>query len=334
MRFLGAPLDFLAAHSMATMIFVAMIFFPAIAGFGTVAVFGGGMAPLEIPLAGIVGSITIIQLLSYLLGGIFSFALAYFFSKSFLPSVAASFAYNFSLIHFEGAVTDPGYAMALAFVPLFFLSYFSVSGKSGAEGKALFSGSLLVVGLGSVGLAGLCGLFVFLDMLSKSTNVKRGIVLACLAFLALILSALGLSGSGAKVEMAGIFVPSGLMLISLVTGGIAGAGIYLGLGVTALVGSSMLVRGASGEEKRFLGWFLLSILFFLLILLAGRFAPLSGLAVSFVLMALVFLTPLTALFFKRIFSGNEFAPAILILIIIGSVIERWPLIEGFVLRLF
>jgi hypothetical protein len=327
MNILNTPLRLLAVHSAITLIFTLLIFLPAVVDFGNAAIANSEMELWQIPFTGILESITIIQIASYLFAGIFSFALAYRFSKSFLPSMTASFAYNFSILHFEGAVFDLSYLLAFVFVPLFFVSYFSMSRKP--KEMALFSGSLLLVALGDLGLAGLCGFIVFVDMFMK----KRGFLLIVLAFLALLFSALQTPERAVDVEMLGIFMPSDFMLMSLITGGIAGA-IYLGLGVMSLVASSIIIKGANKDERYFLGWFLFSLFLFLLTILAGIFAPFGHLSTGFVLMALVFLGPLTALFFERIFKGEKYGAVVLALLAVGSIIERWPIVGDYLLKLF
>ncbi len=328
MNILTVPLRSLAVHSMVTLFFTLLIFLPGIVDFGNTAIASEAITPWQIPFTGILESITIIQIASYLLGGIFSFALAYMFSKSFLPSMTASFAYNFSILHFEGAVFDPGYLLAFAFVPLFFVFYFQISKKR----IGWFSVSLFLVALGDLAVAALCGFVVFLDMFMKDS--KKGPALALLAFLALFFSALQIPEKTVDVEMLGIFMPSEFMMMSLITGGIAGAGIYLGLGVMSLVGSSILIKGAQKDERYFLGWFLFSLFLFLLIILASMFAPFQQLSVGFVLMALVFLTPLTALFFERIFRKEKYGAIVVVLLAVGSIIERWPIVNDYLLRLF
>ncbi len=324
MRILDVPARLLAIHSVVTLIFTVLIFLPGIIGFGSSAVAADGIVlGFEFPFLGVLGSITIMQVASYLLGGIFSFMLAYMFSKSFLPSLTASFAYNFSILHFQGAVLDLGLLLVFAFLPLFLISYFRDSEK------ILLPASLLLVALGDLAVGGLCGFFVFMDMLMK----KKRAPLALLAFLALSLSAFDIPQEMMGVEFLAIFLPSAMMLMSVITGGFAGAGIYLGLGVSALVASSIIIKGAGREERYFLGWFLFSLFMFTLILLAGMIIPIKHVSVGFVLLALLFLTPLTALFFERIFRKEKYGVIVLALIAVGSVIERWPIVWDYLISI-
>lgn len=331
MRILGVPTREMAAHSLATLLFASLVFLPAIAGFGAVALAGEGMAiPLELPLAGLPGSITFTQLASYLLGGIFSFALAYAFCRSFLPSMAASFTYNFSILHFQGAMLDLGHSMAFALVPLLFLAYFTREDKKGRD-LALLIGALALIALGDIALGFLCGCVILLDIFRREHSLNgHGIRSASIASFALItFIASGLSFPGADAPgLEAVFVPSTLMLMSLVTGAYSDAGVYIGFGAIALLASSILIKGAEDDERYFRNGFAISLLAYFPLALAGL-----GLAAGAVLMALIFLIPLTAIFFERIFRGESFGVLVLALITIGTVIERWPLVEGFVLKL-
>lgn len=368
------------------------------------------------------GKITILQLLSYLLGGIFSFALAYRFCKSFLPSMAASFTYNFSIFHFEKAIHHLNYNMAFAFLPLFFISYFSMSQKPKRNEIALVSLSLLLIALNELTTAIMCGFIVFLDIFykySKESNVRlftvRNVVAVAFAVaVALLLtegfvlfgapafliyvipplipmaamlliagdgnllgrekessqfSAMAIAAVPAALFMAVLalqpvydfaldstaanllrypiaaeylFMPSGFMLLSEITGSLetqSEHGIYLGLGTLALIASSFLIKGAGKDEGYFRSWFLLSLLFAFPIVVVFGFAagfspfiaqlmfPLMGVqrvSARFVMFALVFLAPLTAVFFERIFRGKKYGMLILALLTIGTVAERWP----------
>src|SRR5512143_212276 len=64
---------------------------------------------------GVPGKITAIQLLTFLLGGVFSFALCYRFARSFVPAMAGSVAYNFSMFHLQAAIHHLNYASAMPF---------------------------------------------------------------------------------------------------------------------------------------------------------------------------------------------------------------------------
>ncbi len=75
---------------------------------------------------GAFGRITIIQMLSFILGGVFSFALAWRFTRGFLPSAIASVVFNFSAMHFEKVLQHLNYGMAMAFLPLLFLCYYAL----------------------------------------------------------------------------------------------------------------------------------------------------------------------------------------------------------------
>ncbi len=84
---------------------------------------------------GVFGKITALQLASFMLGGLFSFALCYRFVRSFAPAMLGSVVYNFSMFHLQTAVHHLNYAMAMPFVALFFIYYFEMAGIPGEEAK-------------------------------------------------------------------------------------------------------------------------------------------------------------------------------------------------------
>ena len=376
------------------------------------------------------GKITLLQLSSYLLAGVFSFALSYRYCKSFLPSMAASFTYNFSVFHFEKAVHHLNYNMAFAFLPLFFLAYLGMSERPKRREIVFVSISLLLVALNELSTAIMCGFIVFLDIYrrySKESGVELFTVRNVLAFalsiaaallvsealvlfampalavyvipsliplaaMTLILGKDNLAGLERKmrrfssmalaalpaaafmalmalqpfyefaldstaasllkypVPLEYLFMPSGFMLLSQITGSLESYsehGIYLGLGVVALIASSIIIKGAGDEEEYFRNWFLLSLLFAFPVMVVFGFAagfsplipqlmfPLLGVqrvSARFVMFALVFLAPLTAVFFERIFRGKKYGMLILALLTIGTVAERWPSTGGLEFR--
>ncbi|MDD5171469.1 MAG: hypothetical protein PHF60_00340 [Candidatus ainarchaeum sp.] len=125
-----------------------------------------GVLYLILPQAwGVFGRITFLQVLPFILGGVFAFALAYRFSGSFGPSLIASFIYNFSAFHFEKALHHLNYNMAMPFIPLFFLFYYeSVSRPSKERPLLLLSLALLLTALCEFTVAIMIGFIIFLDI--------------------------------------------------------------------------------------------------------------------------------------------------------------------------
>ncbi|VVC03751.1 Uncharacterised protein [Candidatus Bilamarchaeum dharawalense] len=118
---------------------------------------------------GTYGRITILQVIPFILGGLFSFVLAYRFTKSFLPSMLASLVYNFSAFHFEKALHHLNYSMAMPWVALFFIFYFEMvySTPKKRLNYLLLSFAFLMVAFSELTITIMLSFIVFLDIFSR-----------------------------------------------------------------------------------------------------------------------------------------------------------------------
>jgi hypothetical protein len=134
-----------------------------------------GVLYLLLPAAwGVFGSITFLQVLSFVLGGLFSFALAYRFTKSFMPSLIGSFIFNFSAFHFEKVLHHLNYSMAMPFVALFFLCYYDALAERPEERHHLWLAlALLLVALNEMAVAIMIGFIVFIDILFRHARASK-----------------------------------------------------------------------------------------------------------------------------------------------------------------
>ncbi len=124
---------------------------------------------------GVFGRITMIQIIPFLLGGVFSFALAYRYAKSFIPSFIAAIIYDFSVYHFHSALEHMQYNAAFAFLPLFFLFYLELAetGNRGRKLIGLLALSLLLVTLSEIVMALMLAFLVFLDMFRRYAEYSK-----------------------------------------------------------------------------------------------------------------------------------------------------------------
>lgn len=122
---------------------------------------------------GVFGRITALQVLAFVLGGLFSFALAYRFTKSFMPSLIASFIFNFSAFHFEKALHHLNYSMAVPFVALFFLCYYDALAQRPKDRSHLWLAlALLLVALNELTIAIMIGFMVFIDIFIRHARAS------------------------------------------------------------------------------------------------------------------------------------------------------------------
>ena len=144
---------------------------------------------------GVYGKITLIQMLSFALGGVFSFALVYKFTRTFLPSLVGSFIFNFSVFHFEKALHHLNYSMSFAFLPLVFLFYYTaIEEKKGVRNLLPFAISLLLLGITELTVAIMAGFIIFLDIMwryatdsgVKISTVRNVLILSTAIFLSLV----------------------------------------------------------------------------------------------------------------------------------------------------
>ncbi|MEW6722127.1 MAG: hypothetical protein AB1324_02610, partial [Candidatus Micrarchaeota archaeon] len=112
------------------------------------------------------GKITVLQLLSFILGGVFSFALAYRFCRETFPSIIASIVFNFSVYHFEKAIHHLNYSMGMSFIPLFFLFWLGLHGKKGPA-VFLLAGALFLITLNELLLAVMALFIAFIDIMDR-----------------------------------------------------------------------------------------------------------------------------------------------------------------------
>ncbi len=118
------------------------------------------------------GKLTLLQVLSFILGGIFSFSLVHRFTKSFFPSLAGMIVFNFSVYHFEKAIHHLNYSMAFPFLALFFIYYFdAVEGKK--QNHIPLAISLLLIALNELTVAIMAGFIVFLDIFQRYLGGER-----------------------------------------------------------------------------------------------------------------------------------------------------------------
>jgi hypothetical protein len=124
---------------------------------------------------GILGKATFLQILSFVLGGFFSFVMVYRFTKSALPSMAGSIIYNFSPFHIEKALEAPNYSMAMPFVAMFFIFYYDSLGKKDRKAGILaaLSLSLLLIALNELTVAIMAGFIVFIDIFIRYMHDSR-----------------------------------------------------------------------------------------------------------------------------------------------------------------
>lgn len=135
---------------------------------------------------GVFGRVTVLQVLAFVLGGPFSFALAYRFTKSFMPSLTGSFIYNFSAFHFEKALHHLNYNMAMPFVALFFLCYYDALAQRPKGRRHLWLAlSLLLVALNELTVAIMVGFIVFIDILIRYAHASRVSLLSMRSMLTL-----------------------------------------------------------------------------------------------------------------------------------------------------
>ena len=116
---------------------------------------------------GVFGRITLLQLASYVLGGIFSFVLLYRFSRSFWPSMAGTVIFNFSVFHFEKVLHHLNYAMAFPLVALLFIFYLDFAEGGRKKSLLLLSLSLLLLSLDEITLAIMAGFVIFIDIMMR-----------------------------------------------------------------------------------------------------------------------------------------------------------------------
>ena len=115
---------------------------------------------------GFSGKITLLQILSYTLGGALAFCLAYRFTKSFWPSVVGMVLFDFSVFHFEAALHHLNYAMAFPILPLLFIFYLDI--LDGKKRSLLFlSATLIVLSLIELTLVIMAGFVLFIDIMMR-----------------------------------------------------------------------------------------------------------------------------------------------------------------------
>ncbi len=116
------------------------------------------------------GRITVIQLLSLVLGGILSFAFCYRLLKAtdldgMLPALLGSIVYNFSTFHLLSITHHLNYALTIPFIPLFFIFYLDLcDGRRDAKTVISLAASLLLITLGELTVALMLGLIVSIDI--------------------------------------------------------------------------------------------------------------------------------------------------------------------------
>ncbi|HSB47662.1 MAG TPA: hypothetical protein VLD37_06630 [Candidatus Bilamarchaeum sp.] len=121
------------------------------------------------------GKVTALQVLSFLLGGFFSFILVYRFTQSAIPSLVGSLIFDFSPFHFEKALIAPNYCMAMPFVAMFFVFYYDAAGRTGRNAGTLaaLSLSLLLIALNELTVAIMAGFIVFIDIFRRYMAASR-----------------------------------------------------------------------------------------------------------------------------------------------------------------
>jgi len=115
---------------------------------------------------GAFGKITALQLISFLLGGIFSFVLCYRFSGSFFPSLSGSVIFNLSALHAEKALHHLNYSMAFPFAALFFIIYYDFL-EDRRRGLLPLSLSILLLAVNEITIAIMAGFVVFIDIVLR-----------------------------------------------------------------------------------------------------------------------------------------------------------------------
>ncbi|MBI5046895.1 polyprenol monophosphomannose synthase [Candidatus Micrarchaeota archaeon] len=136
-----------------------------------ISLFATGTTPIQsftywlLPTSwGAFGKVTILQLISLVLGGVFSFSLIYRFTKSFAPSFIGSMIYNFSAYHFEKILHHLNYAMAFPFLALFFFFYFDFIDKRKLSNIVALCLSLVLLALTELTVVMMAGFIVFLHI--------------------------------------------------------------------------------------------------------------------------------------------------------------------------
>ncbi len=120
------------------------------------------------------GKVTFLQILSYILGGIFSFALAYRFSHSFVPSLIASVIFNFSIYHFEKVIHHLNYSIAFPFLALFFICYFKfLEEPRKKQSIILLSIAILLLTLSEATVMIMATFIVFIDILCRYAKISK-----------------------------------------------------------------------------------------------------------------------------------------------------------------
>ncbi|MFN7991401.1 MAG: hypothetical protein U0R44_04565 [Candidatus Micrarchaeia archaeon] len=196
-------------------LFASEIFYPAgvsLARTTIVPLLGAAYIALPSGL-GTAGRITILQMLSFVLGGVFSFALCYRSAKSFLPAMTGSVVFNLSAFHIQSAVNHLNYMMAVPFIALFFVFYLEMAGRKRQPGTAIWlSVSLLLIALNEATAAVMLGLVVLLDVCRRYMSLsgitldgRKAAALAVAGFASLALStAIDIS---VRSPLAGAFIP-------------------------------------------------------------------------------------------------------------------------------
>ncbi len=175
------------------------------------------------------GKITIIQLLSLVLGGIFSFAFCYRLLKDAsseidrsLPALLGSIVFNFSTFHLLSITHYLNYAMAIPFIPLFFIFYLDLCDKR-RDAKTIIglAASLLFISLGEITVALMLGLIVSVDIAltymrhgKRAIGTKEVVILAVAGILSLALSTL--LGFEPKYLIAEYLLPPAVFIASTV----------------------------------------------------------------------------------------------------------------------
>ena len=177
---------------------------------------------------GAFGRITMIQLLSLVLGGILSFAFCYRLMKAagtegaMLPALLGSIMYNFSTFHLLSITHHLNYAMAIPFIPLFFIFYMDLRDKRRDAGTmAGLAASLFLISMGEITLALMLGLLVSIDIAltymrhgAKTIGTREIVILFISGLAALVLSTL--LGLEPDLMVADYVLPPAVFMASVV----------------------------------------------------------------------------------------------------------------------